>query len=620
MKVLRLVGRAARKPPHVLARRMWAEGLTELERARAPLRARSFDERALLRSAAAPTLDALWERCVTRAPAFESPVSDDILAAAEDAVARRVDLLGSGPVELGSPIDWLRDPVSGVRWEPGYAPRLAYVRAGIADVKLPWEISRVQWLVPAGQAYARTRDERYAIAVRDVLDEWIAANPYAATVNWSVTMEVALRILSWSWLLGALGHSDAWRDTGFRARFLRALWLHGDYTRRHLEASDVNGNHFTADAAGLVFAGLLFEHHDWADEGWGLLVQELPRQVHPDGVDFEASAAYHRLVGELFALPALYRRQLGLPVDPAYTEHVAAMARFTCMITGPDGLTPLWGDADDARALPLDGRPPRDHRGFPELVGIPAAPAASAAFPHGGVYVLASGDDHVFIDCGPVGLAGRGGHGHNDCLSFEAVLAGTRVITDSGSYVYTGDPAARNRFRGTDAHNTPRVDGAEQNRIPESLWMLRDDAAPEPLLVERLRFRGSHTGYLRLPSPVRPIRTIALEPNSHALAISDRFDGDGDHLVEIPYHFAPTLQVSEPTNEVLRVGDFVVRWRGAWDYAVEETWVSPSYGVRERTRRVVFRRSGTLMPLLVVVAPAGEDAAALWSWAQAVAA
>ncbi len=30
--------------------------------------------------------------------------------------------------------------------------------------------------------------------------------------------------------------------------------------------------------------------------------------------------------------------------------------------------------------------------------------------------------DHVFIDCGPLGLAGRGGHGHNDCLAFEAVL------------------------------------------------------------------------------------------------------------------------------------------------------------------------------------------------------
>src|SRR6185312_7806516 len=142
-----------------------------------------------------------------------------VLSAADDAVARRVQLLGYGPGELGRPIDWLRDPQSGDRWEPGYAPRLSYVDfARPSDVKLPWEISRMQWLLPAGQAYVLTGDERYAAAARDVIDEWIAANPYAGTINWSVTMEVALRILSWSWLLGALGRSEAWRDEGFRSR------------------------------------------------------------------------------------------------------------------------------------------------------------------------------------------------------------------------------------------------------------------------------------------------------------------------------------------------------------------------------------------------------------------
>src|SRR5207237_10247168 len=99
----------------------------------------------------------------------------------------------------------------------------------------------------------------------------------------------------------------------------------------------------------------------------------------------------------------------------------------------------------------------------------------SQAFPDGGVVVLRSERDHVFVDCGTVGLAGRGGHGHNDCLSFEAVLDGVPLVTDCGSYVYTASPEWRNRFRSTAFHNTPRIDGAEQNRIPvDSLWMLRD--------------------------------------------------------------------------------------------------------------------------------------------------
>lgn len=585
--------RAVRKPPRVLARRLLAEANVELERLRAPLRARTFDLR----------VDGeVWERAVARAPRLEVTPPPDALAHAEAALARRVDLLGSGPLELGRPVDWECDPRTGTRWERGYAPRLPYVRPP-ADVKLPWEISRVQWLLPAGQAYVATGDDRYAAGVRDVLEEWIAANPYADTVNWSVTMEPALRILSWSWLLGALGGSAAWSEHGFRHRFLRTLWLHGDYTRRHLERSDVNGNHFTADAAGLVFAGLLFEQASWLKEGWDILLDELPRQVHPDGVDFEASAAYHRLVGELFLLPALYRRQLGLSVPDWYQDTIASMARFTLAITGPDGLAPLWGDADDARALPLDGRPPRDHAGFPALAQVTAGDRRSAAFPVGGIYVLACGDDHVVIDCGPVGLAGRGGHGHNDCLSFEASLAGKRLICDSGSYVYTSSPAERNAFRSTAAHNTPVVDGVEQNRIPDSLWQLENDAEPRPLLVEELRFRGSHTGYLRLADPVRPIRTIALDPEIHALAVHDAFEAAGDHRIEVPFHVNPGLEAHSVADGVVAIDDFVLRGGPGWQCSVEPSFVSPSYGVKLPSQKVVFRRSGPVVELLVTIAP-----------------
>lgn len=612
----------------------------ELDRARGPRRARSFDEQALLRATGARSVDELWERVVGRAP-FARPAPElpwdereRVLARAEDAVARRIDLLGSGPVELGHPIDWLCDVKTGLRWPRGYAPRLEYANLDRpSDVKVPWEISRIQWLLPAGQAYVLTGDERYAAAAGDVLDEWIAANPYAMTVNWSVAMEAALRIFSWSWLVGALGHSESWRNGGFRSRILRTLWLHGDFTQRHLERSDVNGNHFTADAAGLVFAGLLLGNRTWADEGWRLLQEELPRQVHSDGVDFEASAAYHRLAAELFLLPALYREQLGLPVAAAYRERLEAMGRVTAAILHPDGHAPLWGDADDARALPLGTQHVNDHRYLPALLGLggpidearwlldepeehPAPPRRSAAFSHGGVYVLAGGDDHVVIHCGPVGLAGRGGHGHNDCLSFEATLAGRKLVSDCGSYVYTSSPTERNRFRSTAAHNTPRVDGAEQNRIPESLWLLENDARPETLIVEEFRFRGSHTGYLRLADPVRPVRTIALEPDLHALSVHDVLEADGSHVVEIPFHLAPGVAAGAPAGNEIALDGFVLRWRGPWECTVEDSCVSPSYGVKEPSRRALFRRSGPPAPLTVVLAPADAPVARLWTWAE----
>ena len=98
----------------------------------------------------------------------------------------------------------------------------------------------------------------------------------------------------------------------------------------------------------------------------------------------------------------------------------------------------------------------------------------STGFENAGIYILRGNLDHVFIDCGPIGFGGKGGHGHNDCLSFEAFLDGTSLITDSGSYTYTEDFELRNKFRGTAYHNTPMVNNCEQNPIlrPKDLFRL----------------------------------------------------------------------------------------------------------------------------------------------------
>src|SRR5262249_49840100 len=155
------------------------------------------------------------------------------------------------------------------------------------------------------------------------------------------------------------------------------------------------------------------------------------------------------LVTELFLLPALYRLRLGKPVDAGYRSRLLAMADFAEAYTRL-GVAPLWGDADDARVLPLGSQEIGDHTYLSGLVRAtlgagnaasdeafwllgrtgaePPPPAASRAFPDGGVYVLRGERDHVFVDCGPVGLAGRGGHGHNDCLAFDAVLDGVHLF------------------------------------------------------------------------------------------------------------------------------------------------------------------------------------------------
>lgn len=646
--------RLARKPPGYLIRRLAREAAMESDRLLAPATARRTTGELLAKMAGLPGVGQLWHRLASRpypavtrnfeAAAFRErfpEAASAIVAAAERALAHRVDLLGSGPLDLGEHIDWLKDYKTGDRWAPAFCRTIDYVNKGRpSDVKVPWEISRLQWLLPAGQAYLLTGEERYAAAARTVLEQWIDGNPYAWTVNWSCTMEPALRILGWTWLFQVFAWSSPWADDRFRSRFLSSLYLHGQFTHRHIERSSINGNHLTADAAGLVFAGSFFqgigEAERWAAEGWRTLEQEIQLQVHPDGVDFEASSAYHRLVAELFLLPARHRLAAGQTVSPAYAERLVGMARFAAAYCRPDGSSPHWGDADDARALPLGTQKLGDHRYLAGLVGLtfgdarlmqlpwgvgdeiawhcgmkalepqslPVEPG-SAAFSGGGVYILRDAGNHVFIDCGPVGLAGLGGHGHNDALSFEAWLDGRALVVDPGSFVYTASFEDRNAFRSTDAHNTPRVDGEEINRLhsPDSLWSLHDDATPQllsfDLAADGGRFVGRHSGYQRLAEPVRLQREIVLAGAPTRLAVIDTIEGDGIHAISIPLHLAPDVVVKDNRNGRCIVQcdgkSFLVDWDGGdWEVSEEAARVSPSYGVVEHARRLVWRTQAAL--------------------------
>jgi uncharacterized heparinase superfamily protein len=663
---LALAGKAMRKPPHVVARRAWRLFTDWAERYASSIRADSLNERALLKKLNADSMGELWARLSALPyPAITEPVKPDvyeklipgdmarILKSADDAMNRRINLLGSGLVELGLEPDWSRDPKTGAAWPNQYAFDIDYMNLDRpSDVKMPWEISRHQWLIPLGQAYLLTGAEKYAASAREILDHWIANNPYAHSVNWAIAMEPAMRIFTWTWLFHAFKTSAAWMDESFRFRYLKTLYLSADFIERHMEWAPVNGNHYLSNAGGLVFAGLFFNDGvapwRWAEVGWKILNKEISIQVLTDGVDYEGSIPYHRFVTEMFLFPALYRLRRGLDVSPYYRERLSAMARFTSAYTRPDGTAPVIGDADDGRVLPFGGQGINDHRhiigiisgamGDKELrkefsgdkseafwvlgdaADIAAKPdTTSIFFPDAGVYIMKSARSHVYIDCGPVGLKNLGGHGHNDCLSFEAFLDGTPLIVDCGSYVYTASPEWRNKFRGTAFHNTPMIDGEEQNRFagPGELWRLHYDAVPHVTRWETSGdldlFTGSHDGYMRLTTPLKPVRTIVLDKKKEVLLISDRFIGDGNHRISIPYHLAPGVTAVEGekgTLELLKDGrrfQFVLSEADEWKMTLRKGWYSPSYGVKVETQLIELTREGPLVTATVAVGPATLD-------------
>jgi hypothetical protein len=455
---------------------------------------------------------------------------------AERVLAGRIELLGSGerrPVRADGRLDWHRDWKSGLDWPMDvFHTDLGIVRGDGSDVKLPWELSRCQHLLVLSQAYllaphamaasdaARLR-ERCAAAVHTQIDDWTRANPRGLGVNWTCTMEVAIRAATWLAVLGLLRCATE-LDDGFYVRVVRALWVHGRHIRRHLEigANGLTSNHYLADIVGLytLACGVpeLREAVEWERLARRALEEEIERQVLADGVDFERSLPYHRLVAEMFLHAALLAHGRGSGFSSGYLANLGRMLEFTATATRGDDTVAQWGDNDDGRWLPLDGyasAAPHDHRhllvlggrflGRDDLVAAgggaevealwllgpspgsgtaPPAGRASRAFPHAGYYVMRDGDLHCGVSCGGVGTRGVGNHSHNDVLSVCVWAAGTEWITDPGTGVYTGDPELRNRLRSTAAHATVQLGCREQNALGEGLdglFRLHERARPE---------------------------------------------------------------------------------------------------------------------------------------------
>jgi hypothetical protein len=216
-------------------------------------------------------------------------------------------------------------------------------------------------------------------------------------------------------------------------------------------------------------------------------------------------------------------------------------------------------------------------------------------FSTGGV-VIARGKEHfLWVDVGEVGLTGRGGHGHNDLLSFELVLQGQPVVVDPGSFVYTGDPVARDLFRSTAYHNGLRVDGVELAPM-SGMWRIGNQARPRDIEVQIVgpvtSIRASHTGYCQLHDPVLHTREIYFDAEVGMLSCVDHLMCRDYHAVERYLHFDPAIKVVVQGNHAeLSIGDsaWVVRWEAPTQARLAEGWVSPGYGVRQAAKILTFK-------------------------------
>jgi hypothetical protein len=318
----------------------------------------------------------------TRWPEAEA----DAIARAGAIMDGRFDLLGYRELSFARPdggIDWHLDPVHQRRMPMAFWSRVPYLDAGCGDHKVVWELNRQQHWLPLSRALWLTGDPAYARAIVGDLTGWMAANPPLLGVNWASMLELAFRSLSWLWGLHALlafdgaGPAEAGHYEGepWLVDVIVALDRQLRHVERNLSTYFSPNTHLTGEALALYVVGAgvpeLAASARWLDRGRAVLLDEIDRQIEPDGGHAERSTHYHRYTLDFYLLALLTARRIGdSDAEERFSEVVRRLAPFARAMADRQGRLPRIGDDDAGQLWPIAGRDPADVRGS---LGLAAA-------------------------------------------------------------------------------------------------------------------------------------------------------------------------------------------------------------------------------------------------------
>lgn len=582
-----------------------------------------------------------WPIAAAARDTIAAAITAQLPGAAADAVVRadaivdgRYDLLGYRGLRFdtgGAPgtLDWSRDPVHGRSAPHVFWTDVPFLDPRCGDHKIIWELNRHQHWLALGRAWWLTGDPRYPAAFGRELTGWLSANPPLTGINWASMLELALRSISWLWALqlfaaapeddGGLGPEPVGAFP-WTVDLLLGLDRQLRLVEQNLSTWFSPNTHLIGEALALYAAGRSLPELErapaWAAAGRRVLIDQMARQILPDGGHVERSFHYHRYTLDFYLLALSVARLTG-DDDRPFAEAVRRLARFARTIADDAGRLARIGDDDGGQLFPICGRDSADASDslalaawllddpslavgdVPEEVLWMTGGAAVAAPPAERVAIASTslGDsgyticrtargDHLVFDAGPHGFL-NGGHAHADALAVALTVAGRPLFVDAGTGCYTIDLATRDRFRSSRLHNTVVVGGRSQSVADGPFHWAHTAHGHRVRWAAARRFdyvEGMHDGY----APIRHGRAVFARPGSWI--VRDRIVGDGPLEATVHWHLDPRWVVAHDRDGWMVATDGVGPpvWIATVDGTFEAIaagngapdlgWVAPAYG------------------------------------------
>ena len=310
-----------------------------------------------------------------------------------------------------------------------------------------------EYLFPLVKSWKNSGKEKYLNKTIQMIEGWIDGNPKGSSSAWA-SYTTALRIVTWiSWY----GHVGEALGEPFKEKFLSSLHEQYKYLSTHLE-KDILGNHYFEDLKSLVLASIFFEDDAVFEKALADFKAECKEEILTDGMHFELSPMYHKIIFEGMLRVAVALRGAGQK-DQEIESYLQPM--LDVAYSFEDGLerVPLFNDGGNNVAKSLDA--------LVKTAGeLGYKPKFKKQLTTSGFFIFQEAvGGHTWrlvVDAGQPGPKYIPGHAHCDAMSFELFSDGKPVVVNCGTYAY--QCKERSFFRSTAAHNTVMVEGTEQSQ------------------------------------------------------------------------------------------------------------------------------------------------------------
>lgn len=563
-----------------------------------------------------------------------------IIKDADNALYSTIEILG-GQINVSNKINWHKDFKANFTWRKKFYKDYKIVNpSNQSDIKTVWELSRCHHLLWLGEAYLITKDDKYVTRLIETIDDWIEDNPYNYSINWTCSMEVAIRAVNWIYAVNMVSESDV-VTVKFLHKLFLSLFQHGNFIYTNLENDfPFSANHYASNIVGLLFVSYLFTDNKygkkWNKYALNAFLYEVRTQILPSGFHFERSVSYHRLMTELFLYSYVKIKQN----NPEYlaldiTARIKSMVKIIDYYTKPNGLAPIIGDNDNGRFLPFVRRNYQDHRYLLSIASNVFNQEYCNSFPEVTMdsLIMSSNNQTSKKKCSPndnlvllddtglcilrnksyqlsfinTGISKYkrinrlkviGTHTHQDSLSIEISKNKSDFIIDPGSYTYTSNIIDRNYFRSTIKHNTLSIDKTSQYELADFFTIKPNNCnyqEPEVITAYKdnnnIYAESSFVWHLNKPhNLITHCRSIELANDS--ILLKDSVNCTDEHHFEwnfnLNYNIIHKLEDScikliSPSGDIMH---FHINCDINYTLEFIYDFVSPSYGIKNPSTRI----------------------------------